>query len=45
MCVYAENPQEERNQQKIEVILEKNQQNLLNQAHSLVDLVSLICKF
>jgi hypothetical protein len=39
MCAYAENPQEEKNKQKIEVILEKNQQILLSHSYSLVNLV------
>lgn len=39
MYAYAENPQEEKNQQKIEVILEKNQQTLLSHSYSLVNLV------
>lgn len=42
MCAHVENPQEEKNQQKIEVILEKNQQTLLSHSYSLVNLVGLL---
>lgn len=39
MCARAKDPQEEKNQQKIEVILEEKQRAILTQSYSLINLV------
>ncbi|HZY25013.1 MAG TPA: hypothetical protein VFE71_04250, partial [Bacteroidales bacterium] len=42
MCASTKDPQEEKNQQKIEFFLEKNQQVILDRTHSLINIICIL---